>query len=51
MKWLILYYDKHDRYTRCFQPFETKEKAIKWKNEHQDYNIIDIVELTKPLYL
>lgn len=52
MKWLVLYYSKYDRYTRCFQPFKTKEEAIEYKNKVlYDYNIIDIVELKEPLYL
>lgn len=52
MKWLLLYYSKFDRYTRCFQTFKTKEEAIEYKNNIlHDYDIIGIVELKEPLYL
>jgi hypothetical protein len=52
MKWLLLYYSKFDRYTRCFQTFKTKEEAIEYKNNIlHDYDIIGIVELKEPIYL
>lgn len=52
MKWLILYYSKFDRYTRCFQTFKTKEEAIEYKNNIlHDYDIIGVVELKEPIYL
>ena len=52
MKWLLLYYSKFDRFTRCFQRFNTKEEAIEYKNRKlQDHNVIGIVELKEPLYL
>lgn len=52
MKWLILYYSKFDRYTRCFQAFKTKEEAMQYKDKVLfDYDVISIVELKEPIYL